>query len=107
MEEALKTICATACQPFDKAAVIIDNSLLLIYPPEQELDFREMIFDRCLPGLKSTGVPFEVLDLSHFLLACFGEDELDDLKQDEFRNYRLMTQSLSKRAEVSLCKTLQ
>jgi hypothetical protein len=107
MEEALKTITATASQPFDRAAVIIDNSLLLIYPPEQELDFREMIFDRCLPGLKSAQVPYEVLDLSHFLLACFGEEELDDLEQDELRNYRLMAQGLSKRAEVALCKALQ
>src|SRR6266571_1484471 len=107
MDEALKTITATASQPFDKAAMIIDNSLLLIYPPEQELDFREMIFDRCLPGLKSAEVPYEVIDLSHFLFECFGEEELDDLEQDEFRNYRLMTQGLSKRAETALCKLLQ
>jgi len=107
MDEALKTITATASPPFDKAAVTIDNSILLIYPPEQELDFREMIFDRCLPGLKSGGVPFEVLDLSHFIFHCFGAEELDDLEQDEFRNYRLMAQGLSKRAEAALCKALQ
>ena len=107
MDEALKTITTTASQPFDKAAVNIDNSLLLIYPPEQELDFREMIFDRCLPGLKSAEIPYEVFDLSHFLFECFNEEELDDLEQDEFRNYRLMTQGLSKRAEVALCKALQ
>ena len=107
MDEALKTITTTASQPFDKAAVTIDNSLLLIYPPEQELDFREMIFDRCLPSLKSGGVPYEVLDLSHFIFECFGAEELDDLEQDEFRNYRLMSQGLSKRAEASLCKAMQ
>ena len=107
MDEALKTITATASQPFDRAAVTIDNSILLIYPPEQELDFREMIGDRCLPGLKSSGIPYEVLDLSHFIFGCFAEEELDDLEQDEFRNYRLMTQGLSKRAEAALCKALQ
>lgn len=107
MDGALKIITATASQPFDKAAVTIDNSILLIYPPEQELDFREMICDRCLPDLKSGGIPHEVLDLSHFIFECFGEDELDDLEQDEFQNYRLMKQGLSKRAEAALCKALQ
>jgi hypothetical protein len=107
MDEALKTITATASQPFDRAAVVTDNSILLIYPPERELDFREMLFDRCLPGLKSAGIPFEVLDLTHFLFDCFGEQELDDLQDDEFRNYRHMRQGLSKRAELGLCKALQ
>lgn len=107
MEEALKTITATASQPFDRAAVMTDNSLLLIYPPERELDFREMLYDRCLPGLKSTDIPYEVLDLAHFLFDCFSDPELEDLQDDEFRNYRLMKQGLSKRAESALCKALQ
>jgi hypothetical protein len=107
MEEALKTITATASQPFDRAAVMTDNSILLIYPPERELDIRETLFDRCLPGLKSAGIPYEVLDLTHFLFDCFDEQELDDLQDDEFRNYRLMRQGLSKRAESALCKKLQ
>jgi Domain of unknown function (DUF1788) len=107
MEEALKTITAAASQPFDRAAVMTDNSILLIYPPERELDFREMLFDRCLPGLKSDGIPFEVLDLTHFLFDCFDEQELDDLQTDEFRNYRFMKQGLSKRGESGLCKALQ
>jgi hypothetical protein len=107
MEEALKTITATANQPFDRAAVMTDNSILLIYPPERELDFREMLFDRCLPGLRSAGIPFEVLDLTHFLFDCFKEAELNDLEADEFRNYRLMKQGLSRRAESALCKALQ
>ena len=106
MEEALKTITTTASQPFDRAAVVTDNSILLIYPPERELDFREMLFDRCLPGFKSAGIPYEVLDLAHFLFDCFEEQELDDLQADEFRNYRFMKQGLSKRAESGLCKAL-
>ena len=106
MEEALKTITATASQPFDRAAVVTDNSILLIYPPERELDFREMLFDRCLPALRSAGIRFDVLDLAHFLCDCFEEQELDDLQADEFRNYRLMKQGLSKRAESGLCKAL-
>ena len=107
MEEALTTITAAASQPFDRAAVMTDNSMLLIYPPERELEFREMLFDRCLPGLKSAGIPSEVLDLTDFLFRCFHDEELDDLQADEFRNYKLMKQGLSKRAESALCKTLQ
>lgn len=99
-------ITAVASQPFDQAAVTTDNSILLIYPPERELDFREMLFDRCLPGLESAGAPYAVLDLTHFLFDCFGEGELEDLEADEFRNYRLMKQGLSKRAESALCKAL-
>src|ERR1035437_402560 len=107
MDEALRTITATASQPFDRAAVVTDSSILLIYPPERELDFREMLFDRCLPGLKRAGISFEVLDLTHFLFDCFDEQELEDLQDDQLRNYRLMKQGLSKRAESALCKTLQ
>jgi hypothetical protein len=107
MEEALRTITATASLPFNRAAVMMDNSILLIYPPERELDFREMLFDRCLPGLQSAGISYEVLDLTHFVFDCFSADELDDLQADEFRNYRLMKQGLSRRAESALSKALQ
>ncbi|MBM3880196.1 MAG: hypothetical protein FJ387_10835 [Verrucomicrobia bacterium] len=97
----------TASQPFDRAAVMTDNSILLIYPPEWELDFRDFIFDRCLPGLKSVGICWEVLDLTHFLFDCFEAKELDDLQADEFRDYRHVRQGLSKRVESGLCKVLQ
>ena len=42
-----------------------DSSILLIYPPEKELDFREYL--QRLPScrsLKAEGVPFRLLDLS-------------------------------------------
>ena len=107
MDDALNTITNIASQPFDRAAVATDNSILLIYPPERELDFRDLLFDRCLPGLKSLGIPFEILDLSHFLFDCFEEQELEDLQADEFRNYRFMKQGLSKRVESGLCRALQ
>ena len=107
MNDALKAILQAAAQPFNGAAVITDNSFLLIYPPEQELDFADMLSDRCLPALKSSEIPFEVLNLSGFLFSCFSREELDDLECDEFRNYRLMRQGLAARIEKRLIERLQ
>lgn len=102
MQDALTTIVQAAAEPFNKASVTTDNSYLLIHPPERSLDFHDMIRDQCLPDLTSRGVAHRVLDLSGFLFTCFSADELKDLESDEFRNYRLMRQGLSGRAEKHL-----
>ena len=34
-----------------------DNSILLVYPPEKELDFREHLLDRPLPLLPLRQIP--------------------------------------------------
>jgi len=44
-----------------------DNSILLVYPPERELDFREQLLDSFLPQLDAQGHPYRLLDLSGFL----------------------------------------
>ncbi len=85
MEDARQAINQAARQPFNQAAVTTDNSFLLIYSPDLELDFREMLHDRCLPALTSQGVAYEVLDLTGFLFSCFNAEELADLEADEFR----------------------
>lgn len=102
MQDALTAIVQAAAEPFNKAAVTTDNSYLLIHPPERGLDFTDMILDQCLPDLARRGVPHLVLDLSGFLFSCFSDEELKDLESDEFRNYRLMRQGLSGRAEKHL-----
>jgi len=102
MQDALNAIVQAATEPFNRAAVTTDNSYLLIHPTERELDFADMIQDRCLPDLASRGIPFHVLDLSGFLFTCFTEQELGELESDEFRNFRLMRQGLSGRAEKRL-----
>jgi hypothetical protein len=107
MEDALQAILQAARQPFQQAAVVTDNSYLLIYPPEWELDFRAILLDRCYPELKSLGVPHEQLDLSGFLCDCFSAEELGDLESDEFRNYRLFRQGLAARAERHLLNRLR
>jgi hypothetical protein len=107
MNDALKAIQQAAAQPFNGAAVVTDNSFLLIYPPELELDFHDMLADRCLPGLKNSGIPYEILDLSGFLFSCFSAEEFEDLESDEFRNYRLMRQGLAARIEKRLIERLR
>ena len=47
-----------------KGGVKTDNSVLLIYPPDKELDFREYLLDTFIPQLKAEGVPFRLLDLT-------------------------------------------
>jgi hypothetical protein len=107
MQDAISAILQAAAQPFDQAAVTTDRSFLLIYPPEMELDFRDMLNDRCFPALKEQGIAFQVLDLSGFLFSCFKAEELSDLEADEFRNYKLMRQGLAARVENHLIARLQ
>ncbi|MCX6877104.1 MAG: hypothetical protein NTW21_25335 [Verrucomicrobia bacterium] len=102
MQDALTAIVQAAAEPFNKAAVTTDNSYLLIHPPERGLDFTDMILDQCLPDLASRNTPYQILDLSGFLFSCFSDEELKNLESDEFRNYRLMRQGLSGRAEKRL-----
>lgn len=106
MDDALQAILTAARQPFEQAAVVTDSSFLLIYPPERELDVRSAIQDRCYLELKAAGIPCEEFDLSGFLFTCFTSDEITDLCEDEFRNYRHMRQGLAARAERLLVARL-
>jgi len=107
MEDALQAILTAARQPFQQAAVLTDSSFLLIYPPERELDVRSALQDRCYPELKAAGIACEQFDLSGFLFTCFTAEELADLGDDEFRNYRLARQGLAARAERLLIARLR
>jgi hypothetical protein len=81
-----------------------DSSILLIYPPEKELDFREYLKDTFVEQLKAQGVPFRLLDLTGFLFDELDDETIRNLEEDEFEDYRWMKQGLSKRAEASLRK---
>jgi hypothetical protein len=108
MLDALDKIVQYASEPFEKAPVTTDNSFLLIHPPEKCLDLHGMLRDQCFPELVSRGVPHTDIDLSGFLFTCFTEEEMNDQEADEFRNYRLMRQGLSARAERKLeCRIKQ
>jgi hypothetical protein len=83
-----------------------DSSILLIYPPENELDFREYLIDSFVPQLKAEGVPFRLLDLSGFLFEGLSEETLQNLEEDEFDDYRWMKQGLSTSVEAALRKRI-
>jgi hypothetical protein len=79
-----------------------DNSILLIYPPDKELDFRDHLLDGFLPALEAQGSTFASLDLTNFMFHGLSDEEVETLKEDEFDDYRWMIQGLSKRVEASL-----
>lgn len=79
-----------------------DNSLLLIYPPEKELDFREYLLDTFIPAIEAERIAFRLFDLTGFLFSGMNEDAVASLQEDEFDDYRWMQQGLSKRTETAL-----
>ena len=83
-----------------------DSSILLIYPPEKELDFREYLMDAFVPQLKAEGVPFRLLDLAGFLFEGLNEETIQNLQEDEFDDYRWMKQGLSTTVEAALRKRI-
>jgi BREX protein BrxB len=79
-----------------------DDSILLIYPPDRELDFREYLLDTFVPALDAKGVAYRLVDLTGFLFAGLSEEQIEALQEEEFEDYRWMQQGLSKRTEASL-----
>jgi hypothetical protein len=83
-----------------------DNSILLIYPPARELDFREYLLDRFVPLLCARNVPFRLLDLTGFLFEALDDETIRNLQEDEFDDYRWLRQGLSTRVESALRKRI-
>ena len=83
-----------------------DDSILLIYPPHRELDFREHLLDTFVPALDARGVAYRLVDLTGFLFAGLSEGQIEALQEEEFEDYRWMQQGLSKRTEASLASRL-
>ena len=84
-----------------------DSSVLLIYPPEKELDFREQLVDGCFPALKAQGSRIHSLDLTGFLFEDLNEDGVEALREAEFDDYEWMLHGLSQRFEFSLRARLE
>lgn len=84
-----------------------DNSILLVYPPDKELDFREYLLDTFIPSIDSKGIAYRLLDLSGFLFAGMDGETVASLQEDEFDDYRWMQQGLSKRVEAALHARLE
>lgn len=79
-----------------------DNSILLVYPPDRELDFREYLLDNFVPELDAKSICYRLLDLAGFLFAGLSEEQVQALQDEEFDDYRWMQQGLSKRTEATL-----
>ncbi len=79
-----------------------DSSILLVYPPERELDFREHLLDTFLPQLDAEGHPYRLLDLSGFLFTDFDQATIEDLCEYELEDYRWLKQGLASRVEQTV-----
>ncbi len=90
-----------------KGGVKTDNSILLIYPPDKELDFREYLLDTFVPVIKAQRIAFRLLDLTGLLFTGMNDETVTSLQEDEFDDYRWMQQGLSKRAEATLHARLE
>lgn len=90
----------------ESGGVVTDNSILLVYPPEDELKFRDHLFDVFVPLLRSHSLVFQTLSLRNFLYETFDEETIEALSEDEFDDYRWMKQGLSKEVESALRERL-
>jgi len=79
-----------------------DSSIVLVYPPEKELDFREQLLDIFVPRLEAERVPHTLVDLTGFLFYGLSSEEIEGLQEDEFDDYRWMLQGWSRRVEAAL-----
>jgi hypothetical protein len=79
-----------------------DNSILLIYPPGRELDFREYLLDTFVPELETKSISYRLADVTGLLFSALSEEQVKALQDDEFEDYRWMLQGLSKRTEATL-----
>jgi len=103
MQAAFNTLRDLLREPLSAdGGVKTDSSILLVYAPEKELDFREYLLDKFVPQIDAMGHPYRLLDLSGFLFTDFDQETVDELCEDEFDDYRWMRQGLASRVEQSL-----
>ena len=92
--------------PTDRG-VKTDSSILLIYPPDKELDFKEYLLDSFIPHVQAKKIPFTHLDLTGFMFRNLDESVVEALQEREFENYRWMQQGLSQHVEAALRRRLE
>ncbi|MCY4669277.1 MAG: hypothetical protein OXC29_15000 [Rhodococcus sp.] len=92
---------------FIRRGIRTDSSILLVYPPEKELDFREQLLDGCFPALETQGTRVHALDLTGVLFEGLSEDAVEALREEEFDDYEWMLHGLSRRVEISLRARLE
>src|SRR5262245_6783378 len=90
----------------ENGGIKTDNSILLVYPPEEELHFRDYLLDTFVPLVRAKRLPVELLDVTVFLVEATDVQTLADLEQDEFDDYGWLKEGLSKRVESALPRRL-
>lgn len=102
MQEMFEALLGRMKEPmrFDRG-LKTDNSILLVYPPDRELDFREQLLDAVVPVLQAESIPFDLFDLEGFMFRGLRDRDIEALQEDEFDDYRWMLQGLATRVERS------
>ncbi len=107
MQAMFTTLLELMAQPLrPDRGVKTDNSVLLVYPPDRELDFREELLDTFVPALDAQKIPYRLVDLANFLFEGLDTAAMRALEEDEFDDYRWMKQGLSKRVDERLTALL-
>jgi hypothetical protein len=107
MQPVFETLLRLLGETSSGPAVTTDDSVLLIYPPDKELDFREQLVDQFVPIAQAKGLSIQLLDLTGFGFESLSDDEVESLSEDEFEDYSWARQSLAQRMELSLQSRLK
>jgi hypothetical protein len=88
--------------PEATSAIRTDNSILVVYPPEEEHHFRDQLRN-LLVLLKDRGVPHVHLDLTELPFEALAESgRLDDLFQLESEDYPAARRGLARMVQDKL-----
>lgn len=87
--------------------VTTDDSILLVYPPDRELDFREELVDRFIPRLETAGTPFRLVDATGLPFEGLDDETIESLCSDEFEDYGWMVRGLAQRTEATFERHLR
>jgi hypothetical protein len=104
MKKQFEALLDLIKEPLRSGGLKTDNSIRFIYPPEEELNFREYLVDTFVPLLETKGIPVKLLDLRGFLFETMAVQDVKMVQEDEFDDYGWMKQGLSKRVEGNLQK---
>ena len=107
MQAAFDALIELVRKPYrTDGGVKTDRSVLLVYAPERELEFREHLQDHFLPRLKAEGHAHRTLDLTGFLFDGLDQESIENLYEDEFDDYQWMKQGLASHIERALTQRI-
>ena len=80
MQPMFNSLMAIMANPVSaNHGVRTDDSVLLIYPPNNELDFREQLLDGFVPALNARAIPCQLFDLTGFMFEGLSEQDIEEL----------------------------